>query len=387
MARWTHLLVLSWLFQSSDSYEPKNILVLGGNGFIGAATSERLIARGDNLILVNRGNWYWDSGTTVKPHVTHLTCDRQRHLRHCQDLRHIKDSVYFDAVIDFSAYHSEAVEDVLDLLKDKIGRYIYISSDSVYEVCHKNHSNPSRESDAIRPSDAEERLLMARKDDYGHRKLECEEVLVRQRQEGAGVPYVLLRLPDVIGPKDNTYRWWMYQLWLRLSGYLERQISIPEFLVNQRLSFVYSLDVADMIVQLTDSENDKFDNAYNLGTDEMPTLLEVLELMRSHLSIENIAIPVNNSAEAIYLFPSVKLGPIDSSKAKDILNWTPTSFENISRQTIRFYESAIRNKGFNLARKEIIKNMQAYFTKQPHNVLYGLNGVYGIKYPDVRDEL
>ncbi|XP_033726249.1 uncharacterized protein LOC117315929 [Pecten maximus] len=387
MEGWKLLVTVGWLFPTCQGYDPKNILVLGGNGFIGAATSERLIARGDNLVLVNRGNWYWDSHSTVKPHVKHLTCDRQRQLRHCEDLRRFKDFVYFDVVVDFSAYHSEAVEDVLDLLKGRVGRYIYISSDSVYEVCSKNHSNPSRESDAVRPMNAEEKLQMAGKDDYGHRKLECEEVLVRQRQEEGGVPYVLLRLPDVIGPRDNTYRWWMYQMWLRLSGYLERQISIPKFLMDQKLSFVYSLDVADMVVKLTDCELGKFDNAYNLGTDEMPTLLEVLELMKRQLNLENTHIPVNDSAEAIYLFPSVKLGPVDSSKAKDMLNWTPTSFETISRQTIRFYEFAIRNKGFVLARKEIIRNMQAYFTKQPHNVLYGLNGVYGIKYPDTHDEL
>ncbi|XP_060077209.1 uncharacterized protein LOC132556783 [Ylistrum balloti] len=386
MEWWKVIVAIGWLFSTTEAHDPKNILVLGGNGFIGAATSERLIARGDNLVLVNRGNWYWDSKSTVKPFVIHLTCDRQRQLRHCEDLRRFKDAVYFDVVIDFSAYHSEAVEDVLDLLKSRIGRYIYISSDSVYEVCQKNHSNPSLESDAVRPFNTEERLLMAGKDDYGHRKLECEEVLVRQREKG-GVPYVLLRLPDVIGPRDNTYRWWMYQMWLKLSGYLERQISIPKFLLNHKLSFVYSLDVADLIVQLTECGLEKFDNAYNLGTDETPTLQEVLELMKRQLGIENIPIPVNDSADAIYLFPSVKLGSIDSGKAKDLLNWTPTPFEIISKQTIHFYESAIRNKDFVVARKEIIRNMQAYFTKQPHNVWYGLSGVYGIKYPDTHDEL
>ncbi|OWF35330.1 uncharacterized protein LOC110443058 [Mizuhopecten yessoensis] len=386
MEGWKLLIAFGWLVSTSEGDDPKNILILGGNGFIGAATSERLIAKGNNLVLLNRGNWYWDSQFTVKPHVKHLTCDRQRQLLYCEDLHRLKDTVYFDVVIDFSAYHFEAVEDVLELLKGKIGRYIYISSDSVYEVCQKNHSEPSQESDAVRPFTSEERLLMTGKDDYGHRKLECEEVLVKQRKEG-GVPYVLLRLPDVIGPRDNTYRWWMYQMWLKLSGYLERQISIPKFLLNQKLSFVYSLDVADMLVQLTDSDLKNFDNAYNLGTDEMPTLLEVLESMRKHLRVENIPIPVNDSNDAIYLFPSVKLGPIDSSKAKTLLNWRPTSFDNISKQTISFYESAIRNKDFDLARKEIIKNMQAYFTKQPHNVLYGLNGVYGIKYPDTHEEL
>lgn len=56
---------------------------------------------------------------------------------------------------------------------------------------------------------------------YGHRKLQIEEELARQREEG-GVPYVSLRLPDVIGPRDNTYRWWIYQTWIRLADHLDR---------------------------------------------------------------------------------------------------------------------------------------------------------------------
>ena len=40
----------------------------------------------------------------------------------------------FDAVIDFSAYDSDVVKDALQVLQDQIRLYIYISSDSVYEV-------------------------------------------------------------------------------------------------------------------------------------------------------------------------------------------------------------------------------------------------------------
>ena len=36
------------------------------------------------------------------------------------------------------------------------------------------------------------------------------------------MPYVTLRLPDVIGPKDNTYRWWIYQTWMRLADHLDK---------------------------------------------------------------------------------------------------------------------------------------------------------------------
>ncbi len=37
-------------------------------------------------------------------------------------------------MIDFSAYDSDVVKDALKVLEDKIKLYIYISTDSVYEV-------------------------------------------------------------------------------------------------------------------------------------------------------------------------------------------------------------------------------------------------------------
>ena len=39
-----------------------------------------------------------------------------------------------DVVIDFSAYDADTLADTLDVLGDTIGLYIFISSDSVYEV-------------------------------------------------------------------------------------------------------------------------------------------------------------------------------------------------------------------------------------------------------------
>ena len=40
----------------------------------------------------------------------------------------------FDIVIDFSAYNSDVITDALEVLQDRIKIYVYISTDSVYEV-------------------------------------------------------------------------------------------------------------------------------------------------------------------------------------------------------------------------------------------------------------
>jgi len=51
-----------------------------------------------------------------------------------EKLRSAVGDEHFDAVIDFSAYDSDVVKDALQVLEDQIKLYIYISTDSVYEV-------------------------------------------------------------------------------------------------------------------------------------------------------------------------------------------------------------------------------------------------------------
>jgi hypothetical protein len=44
----------------------------------------------------------------------------------------------------------------VQLLKDQAKLYIFISTDSVYDVTDKQHDNPSMESDDVRPASLEE---------------------------------------------------------------------------------------------------------------------------------------------------------------------------------------------------------------------------------------
>ena len=85
----------------------------------------------------------------------------------------------------------------------------------MYDVCDKLHKGHTLETDAVRPEDPEERTMLAEHHGYGDRKLRAEEELLGQRQAG-GFPFVILRLPDVIGPRDNTHRFWIYQLWIKV---------------------------------------------------------------------------------------------------------------------------------------------------------------------------
>ena len=60
-------------------------------------------------------------------------------------------------------------------MRSKIRRYIYISTDSVYEVCQEpSHDGLTLEEDAVRPEELNTREAYAKKDPYGSNKLDCK---------------------------------------------------------------------------------------------------------------------------------------------------------------------------------------------------------------------
>jgi nucleoside-diphosphate-sugar epimerase len=72
------------------------------------------------------------------------------------------------------------------------------------------------EDDDIRPIDEEAIKKIAKREEYGHDKLKCEEYLRSHSSSNdyMSFPFVVLRLPDVIGPYDSTSRLWAYIRWL-----------------------------------------------------------------------------------------------------------------------------------------------------------------------------
>jgi nucleoside-diphosphate-sugar epimerase len=198
------IIFFSNFITTAKSFAKKNILILGGNGFIGGASTVALLDSGHNITLLSRGNAYYDSVTRIEPHVSkHILCDREKSLLlECKEL--VQDNTYYDVVIDFTAYFPKHVTHILETLTGRVGFYIFISSEAVYEVSAKNHTQPSKESEAIRPTSLKRREELHNKLPYGDEKLACEETLAKQEKEG--IPYLILRLPVAIGPRDTTYR-------------------------------------------------------------------------------------------------------------------------------------------------------------------------------------
>lgn len=243
---------------------------------------------------------------------------------------------------------------MLEVLRGRYARYIYISSDSVYEVCVQNsHGGWSREEDAVRPSDPQDRDTMNRKDSYGHRKLECEEVLEREK-EVHGINFVSLRLPDVFGPRDTTDRFWNYQIWWQshhIAGSFGPIHLHPK--KNQLISFVYSEDVSELILNLLNASLAVYNEAYNVAFEPV-TLEDFLKTMAESLVIKELVFDRTEKAN-VHWYPSVTRGPVNVTKISKKLSWKPSSFREAVRTSCQFYRDAMSVARFQKRRDEIMK--------------------------------
>lgn len=156
-----------------------DILIIGGNGFLGSAITSHFLARGDHLTVAARGTRPFPDGVQVLP------LDRRRKGALAEALAGRK----FDLVVDCAAYQGDDIDDLFAALGGRLGHYIFISTDFVYAT--DIQSFPIRED--------------APKDDvspYGLGKLACEArlaLLHRQRQ----FPCSILRPPHIIGARKE----------------------------------------------------------------------------------------------------------------------------------------------------------------------------------------
>jgi 2'-hydroxyisoflavone reductase len=112
--------------------KPLRILILGGTGFIGPHQIRYAVARGHKVSMFNRGK----TNPDLFPNVEHLEGDRNGQLDALKGRE-------WDAVIDNPATLPRWVRDTAQLLKEKAGQYVFISTLSVY----RDNSNVGMDED------------------------------------------------------------------------------------------------------------------------------------------------------------------------------------------------------------------------------------------------
>jgi 2'-hydroxyisoflavone reductase len=178
----------------NPSGRPLRLLFLGGTGFLGPATVELALARGDTVTLFNRGK----TNPDLFPGVERLTGDRQDP----ESLQVLADRTW-DAVVDTTAYVPAHVEASAALLADRVRQYVLISSVSVYAdhgVPYADESAPVIElTDEVVATMTTIRESLAH---YGGMKARCE------RAAEAALPgrTTNIRPGLIVGPRDRSDR-------------------------------------------------------------------------------------------------------------------------------------------------------------------------------------
>ena len=162
------------------------ILVLGGTRFAGRAIVEAALGRGDTVTMFNRGI----TNRGLFPGVETIIGDRT------EDLYPLGRRE-FDVVIDVACYNPAAARLSAEALKDRVGRYVFVSTVSVYADQSTTEGQLEDAPLAELKPDVDDPL-----ENYGANKALCEAVIRETYGERA-----LIGRPGLIsGPHDPTDR-------------------------------------------------------------------------------------------------------------------------------------------------------------------------------------
>lgn len=224
----------------NESAVSMKLLVIGGTQFVGHHLVQAACARGDQVTVFNRGQ----TPAKLPAAVQVLRGDRK------QDLSALAAG-HWDAVVDCCGYLPRDVAAMAELLQTRVGRYLFVSSVSVYA----SFGLPNREGSALgRIEDEDTEVIDGRT--YGPLKALCEQAV--QRQFG---PRALVVRPGlVVGPHDPTQRftWWPARVARAAADGLPMLAPAP---ADAALQFIDARDLAGFMLRLLDGGREGVFNA------------------------------------------------------------------------------------------------------------------------------
>lgn len=234
-----------------------DVLVIGGNRFMGQALTWRLLFSGHRVTLCNRGQREDAFGSRVE----RLAADRGS-----DAFDRVLAGRTFDRVVDFVGFTGEDLVRAARVLGGRVGHYVFISTGQVYLV-RERCPRPSREQDYEGPVMSAPPTAADHEDwAYGIGKRAAEDALVAA---GDGLPSTRLRIPMVNGEADPKRRFECY-LWRLLDG---GPLLVPRAGAIAR--HVYSGAVANAIARILERPP-AAGAAYNLAQAETPTVRELV---------------------------------------------------------------------------------------------------------------
>ena len=158
------------------------VLVLGGSRFNGLALVNELARTGNQVTVLNRGQT-----EAALPHgVRRITGDRDDPLT----LKAALGNDEYDVVYDVSGYTLPQVQTIVELVRGRVGHFIFASSTVTYAAARHL---PIRETSADNDT--------PQQNDYARNKLACERYLFAQHRQN-GFPASTVPFSMVFGPHN-----------------------------------------------------------------------------------------------------------------------------------------------------------------------------------------
>ena len=286
-------------------------LVTGGAGFIGSNIVKKLVARGDNVTVIDNLNTgkkenlvsVIDKISFLKDSILNINLLEQETegidgIFHQAALASVQDS--FSKPEEYNDVNVNGTENILKLAKKNNFKVVYASSSSVYGNPEKI---PIEEKDSKNPINP-----------YAETKLKKEELAIKYSQ--MGVKVIGLRYFNVFGKGQSKEYAGVLKLFLeRIRDKLPPKINGDG---TQFRDFVYVEDVADANIMAMDSDVDH--EFFNVGTNTSITILDLAKtiIKSSGLNIEPIFGP------ALKGDVQKTIANIDLIREK--IGWKPTVF-------------------------------------------------------------
>lgn len=233
------------------------VLVIGGTLFMGRAIVDLLLGRGDDVVIMHRGEH-----TPFDSRVGEIRCDRNDREAVRAALAGSRFDVVYDNVYDWQRGTSaDQVSAAASAAGDGLRRYVFMSSVAVYgEGGEYDEDGPLVRGDYPNP--------------YSAQKAESERALFELHREKS-IPVTTLRPTFVYGEHNPFDRESFF--WDRILA--DRPIIIPED-GARTMQWVYSRDVARAAILAADHDT-AAGRAYNLASYPPITQVEYVRLLAS----------------------------------------------------------------------------------------------------------
>ncbi|WP_147803065.1 NAD-dependent epimerase/dehydratase family protein [Alkalicoccus halolimnae] len=203
----------------------KKVLILGGTRFFGKRLAEKLEELGCDITIATRGN----ADTSFLKNGRHLEIDRfnRKSLEKAAQEK-------WDVIYDQICFSSEDALNAAEIFKDRVNKYIFTSTLSVYDINEKEEKYEHDFDPWKYP------LKRGRREDfsYGEGKRQAEALFFQK----ASFPVTAVRPPIVLGEDDYTER--LHKLVRKVLK--NEAIGIDQ--LDNKLSFVDSDDLASFLL-------------------------------------------------------------------------------------------------------------------------------------------